>query len=254
MKIVGIRRPSSPSRISGEVCTFDPPIHTTSLVIRQSWGLPVMQDQRRSTSSAPFLQTSDSQALLPGSTQISIPPLATNPYQSSYDSGFDSSISGAHHMSPCYSASQFNSGFQPGYGPALDSSTFGAYNTAALTPSSAFDQQLKTQDPGLTPVWDVSAMQLPTIAAAVPYSTANDYSTFPPTESPGFPGWGEDGSSPIPTGTSGLPAGSDAYGHDNESSWPDPPVNFPRMEPALAHDLDCMNTGPATSSLGESTR
>lgn len=171
----------------------------------------------------------------------------------SHDSGFDSSNYGAYHMSaPSYLANQSNLGYQPSYGPAPDSSTFEAYNTAALAPNSAFDQQLILQDPGLAQLGDVSAMQLPDTAAAVPYSTANEKSIFSPTETLEFQGWDQSGFASHPTGTSSLPAAYDPHRADSWS-WLDSGSQLAAVDPALAHDLGCMTTCSASSSLGALT-
>lgn len=224
-----------------------------------------MQDQRRTMPSdpvSPFRQTSYtdieddcSQDRLSWAPENSMPRFAANQFHASLQTSYDPSLNslhyGPHHMlMPSYSASHFDPVYQPSYGPAPDSSIFRAYSTAALAPDSAFDQQLNTQDPGPAQLWDVPAMQLPDTAVAVPYSTANDKSNFPPTETLEFQGLDQPGFASPPTGTSSLPAAYGPHRADNASSWLDPAFRLSPVDTSSANDVECMTTDPASSSLG----
>ena len=215
-----------------------------------------MQDQRRGMPSGPVspssqnpyigLEDNRSQALPSWAPEYLMAPFATNPFQPSYDSNLNSFNYGPHHIpTPFYPAGQLDSGYQS-YGPAPDSSTFGAYSTAALAPNFAYDQQLNPPNPGLAPPWDVPAMQLPITAFALPCSTVNEQSNFPPTEDLEFRGWDQPGLASPPAGTSSL---ATAHRAGNVSSWLDTAFRPSPVDTTSANDVECVTTCPASSII-----
>ena len=219
-----------------------------------------MQNQRTSNSFQPSARIDDdhewSQASLPWAPENSMAPFASTQFhpslQTSYDPSLNSLNDGADDMSaPSYSASQFDPGYQPSYRPAPDSSTFGAYNTA-IAPNFALDQPLNPPNPYMATPWD-AFMHPPNTAAALPYSGANDQSTFQPTEASSFEGRDESGFASVPTGTPSLPAAYDPYRADDESSWLDPAFRNSPVDTSSANDVGYITTYPVSSGLGALT-